>query len=55
LDAYTIDFYQRVRQGYFKLAEADPQRWEIIDANRSLDQVQEEIRKVVGERLKRHK
>jgi dTMP kinase len=53
LDAYTVDFYQRVRQGYFELVRFDPGRWVIVDANRPLDQVEEEIRRVVGERLKR--
>jgi dTMP kinase len=53
LDAYTIDFYQRVRQGYFTLAQADPQRWEILDANQPLEMVQAEIRRVVEKRLKR--
>ncbi len=53
LDAYTIDFYQRVRQGYLQLAQADPQRWVVLDANRPLDMVQAEIRQVVMERLPR--
>ncbi len=53
LDAYQVDFYQRVRQGYFQLAQAEPQRWVIIDANHPFDQVQEEIRGVVMERIKR--
>lgn len=54
LDAYQVDFYQRVRQGYFQLAQAEPQRWVIIDANHPFDQVQEEIRGVVMERIKRN-
>ncbi len=53
LDAYQVDFYQRVRQGYIQLARAEPQRWVIVNANRPFDQVQEEIRGVVEERLKR--
>jgi len=51
LDAYQVDFYRRVRQGYLQLARAEPQRWVIVDANRSFEQVQEQIRQVVIERL----
>ncbi len=47
LDAYQLEFHQRVRQGYLQMAQADPQRWVIIDAARSMDKVQEEIREVV--------
>jgi dTMP kinase len=32
LDAYALAFHERVRQGYFALAEAEPERWLIIDA-----------------------
>ena len=53
LDSYTIDFYQRVRQGYLYLAQAEPERWVLIDANKPLEQVQQTIRTVVMERLQR--
>ena len=32
LDLEAIAFHQRVRDGYHKLAAADPDRWVIIDA-----------------------
>jgi dTMP kinase len=51
LDAYQVDFYRRVRQGYLRLAQAEPQRWILIDANQPFEQVQSAIRKVVVERL----
>lgn len=51
LDAYQLDFYQRVRAGYHTMAEAEPQRWVIIDAARSPVDVQDEIRRVVLDRL----
>jgi dTMP kinase len=53
LDAYTLAFHQRVRQGYHELAQRDPERWVIIDASQPADQVQSELRAVVLERLKR--
>jgi dTMP kinase len=52
LDAYNLDFYQRVRQGYHEMARAEPQRWVIIDANQTPDMVQVDIRRVVIERLR---
>lgn len=51
LDAYDLDFYQRVRQGYHAMAQAEPQRWVIVDASQTSEQVQAEIRRVVLERL----
>lgn len=51
LDAYKLDFYQRVRRGYLEMARADPQRWVVVDAARPLEQIQVEIRQIVLERL----
>ena len=51
LDAYAVDFHQRVRQGYHRLAQAEPQRWAIVDAAQELEQVQADIRQIVVGRL----
>jgi dTMP kinase len=51
LDALQLDFYQRVRQGYFQLVKEEPDRWVIIDAMQPLEQVQQAIRQVVVGRL----
>jgi len=51
LDAYDLDFHQRVRRGYFNLVQAEPERWVVIDASQSPVKVQEEMRRVVAERL----
>jgi dTMP kinase len=53
LDAYDLGFHQRVRQGYFDLAAAEPGRWVTVDATRPVETVQSEIRRVVEERLER--
>jgi dTMP kinase len=55
LDAYNIEFHQRVRQGYLQLVSLEPQRWEVIDASQPPVQVQNEIRRVVTERLQINK
>jgi dTMP kinase len=51
LDAYSLEFHERVRQGYAALVEAEPDRWVVIDADQPADRIQEMIRKVVGARL----
>jgi len=53
LDALQMAFYQRVRAGYHDLAQADPGRWVVIDAEQPPDQVEAAIRQVVIERLER--
>jgi len=35
------EFHRRVREGYHRQAEADPTRWAVIDATRSVDEVTE--------------
>jgi dTMP kinase len=51
LDAYDLDFHQRVRQGYLQLVKAEPERWEVIDAAKSPRQVQDDLRRVISHRL----
>lgn len=51
LDTFDLSFYQRVRQGYLDMVNAEPQRWVVIDANGTQEEVRGEVRKVVLERL----
>jgi len=51
LDAYDLDFHQRVRRGYFSLVQAEPERWVVIDASQSPKKVQEDMRQAVAIRL----
>ncbi len=51
LDAEALEFHQRVRAGYLKLVEQEPERWVVIEAARSVEEVQAEIRTVVRARL----
>ncbi len=51
LDAYTLEFHQRVRRGYLEMVEAEPQRWVVIDAGREWRAVQQDLRRAVIERL----
>ncbi len=51
LDAYDLAFHQRVRQGYFALAAAEPKRWVRLDATQPVEVVQVEMRQAVDARL----
>jgi dTMP kinase len=50
LDQETVEFHRRVRQGYLTLAADEPDRWLLLDAGRSVQELQGEIQKAV-ERL----
>ncbi|MBT8369353.1 MAG: dTMP kinase [Deltaproteobacteria bacterium] len=47
----AISFHEKVRAGYLELAKMEPGRFEIIDASRPIDEVQEDIRKVLSAHL----
>jgi dTMP kinase len=47
LDQETVEFHQRVREGYLALAATDPDRWCVLDARPSIEEVQRKIREVV--------
>jgi dTMP kinase len=51
LDAYTVEFHERVRAGYLELAKREPERWVIVDASQPWDAVQAELRKIVENKL----
>ncbi len=51
LDAYTVEFHQRVRRGYLQMAQAEPQRWVLVDASRGWQQVQDDLRAVILHKL----
>lgn len=43
LERAGLDFFQRVREGYLRLAEAEPERFLILDARKGVEEVQREI------------
>jgi len=45
LDQQTLDFHRRVHQGYLKMAQAEPERWLVVDATQSIAETQASIRK----------
>jgi len=52
LDAYTVEFHQRVRAGYAEMVHQEPERWVVINAGQAWESVQEELRIVILGRLK---
>jgi len=51
LDLESASFHEKVRQGFLKVAEEEPERFVVIDASRSIDEVAENIWKIVTEKL----
>jgi len=53
LDAYNLEFHQRVRRGYRQMVDEEPERWVVVDASQPPDIVQSVLRDVVSERINR--
>ncbi len=51
LDAYDIEFHHRVRDGYLEMARKEPQRWVVVDADRSFEEVRSDLREILLDRL----
>jgi dTMP kinase len=54
LDQQTIEFHRRVRQGYLKMAGAEPNRWLVVDATQSITDTQVIIRARMEHLLTEH-
>jgi dTMP kinase len=52
LDAYTLEFHQRVRKGYLEMVKQEPERWVVVDAGMGWDEVQKELQEVILTKLK---
>jgi dTMP kinase len=51
LELEDIEFHKKVRQGYFKIAEAEPERIKIVDASFPIEAVSEKVWEIVKWRL----
>jgi dTMP kinase len=47
MDAHEVEFYQRVRTGYLEMVMEEPNRWTVVDASQSWDDVQQTLRQVI--------
>jgi dTMP kinase len=53
LDAYTLEFHQRVRAGYLEMAKQEPNRWVVVDAGVGRQAVQEKLRETILYRIEK--
>ncbi|GAB4523056.1 MAG: dTMP kinase [Anaerolineales bacterium] len=51
LDAYDLDFHRRVRAGYHQLVKAEPERWVVVDASRTPEEIQARLQDETIRRL----
>lgn len=52
MDAYTVEFHQRVRAGYAEMVKQEPYRWVVVNVEEKWDVVQAELRRVIESRIK---
>jgi len=50
----SLEFHERVRQGYLIIAQEEPDRWRVIDAQQSIEEIGDIIWKYVEEKLPVH-
>jgi len=51
MDVENAEFYERVREAYEKLIEMEPERFRVVDANGSVEEIHTEVLKIVSEYL----
>ena len=47
-ESESTDFFRRIRNGYLARAEAQPQRFRVIDGNRPLEVVRQEVVEIIN-------
>lgn len=47
LESQGMEFHKKVRKGYLELAKQDPQRIKVVNANRAIDEVWQDVKKIV--------
>jgi dTMP kinase len=47
MEEKEIAYHERVRAGYLAMADQEPERWVVVDANQGIDEVQATIRDLV--------
>lgn len=47
----TVEFHERVRLGFLKMAEAEPQRFRVIDASQPVEEISAVIRRITDQEL----
>lgn len=52
MDAENAEFYERVRDAYLQIAKNEPNRFRILDANGSIEDIKKQVLEIVTEFLK---
>lgn len=52
MDAETTEFYERVRKAYLQIAQSEPNRFRVLDANGSIEEIKAKVLGIVTEFLK---
>ena len=53
MDVETTDFYHRVREAYLEIARREPERFRIVDASLSVEEIHSEVSAIVTEFLEK--
>ena len=53
MDRLELEFHRRVREGYLKMAQAEPQRWLVVNAAAPVEEVNRVICQRLGELVKK--
>ena len=51
MESESIDFFKKVREGYLQIAHDNPERVVVLDANKTVDQLHESIKKIISNKL----
>ena len=52
MDDYALQFHERVRKGYLTMAAAEPERWVVINADRSPEEIHEEVVSILSGKIR---
>lgn len=50
-ESLSITFHETLRAAFLRIAESEPTRCQVVDANRTPDDLQKEVKRVISERL----
>ena len=51
MESESIDFFKKVREGYLQIAYDNPERVVVLDANKTIDELHESIKKIISNKL----
>ena len=51
MESESIDFFKKVREGYLQIAHDNPGRVVVLDANKTVDELHESIKKIISNKL----